>query len=157
MEGVTMLIHRLPALPGWSAPLRELDDVRREMERLFDSLAGTGAMRGPGVFPALNLSETPEALVVRAELPGMRPENFEVTVEDNTLTLAGERGPFAEEEGVSYHRREREWGMFRRSFGLPVRVDAGSANARYRDGILTIELPKAPEARPRQITVKAGA
>jgi HSP20 family protein len=152
-----MLIRRIPSLPTWTSAFRELDDARREMERLFDSL---GTQAGPwtaGVFPPINVSETTESLFVRAELPGIRPDDLDLTVEDNTLTLAGSRKLPSEAEKVSYHRREREWGTFRRSFSLPVRVDADKVQARYADGILTVELPKAAEARPKQIAVQAGS
>ena len=152
-----MLIRRIPSLPTWSSAFRELDEARRDMERLFDTLSGVAGPRAAGVFPAINVSETGEALLVRAELPGIKPDDLEITVEDNTLTLAGKREMPAETERVSYHRREREWGSFRRSFSLPNKVDADKVQARYADGILTVELPKAAEARPKQITVQAGA
>lgn len=152
-----MLIRRIPSLPTWSSAYRELDEARREMERLFDNLGGVAGPRTAGVFPAINVSETAESLLVRAELPGIKPDDLDITVEDNTLTLAGKREMPAETEKVSYHRREREWGSFRRSFSLPNRVDAEKVQARYADGILTVELPKAAEARPKQITVQAGA
>jgi HSP20 family protein len=152
-----MLIRRIPSLPTWSSAYRELDEARREMERLFDALGGVAGPRTAGVFPAINVSETGESLLVRAELPGIKPDDLDITVEDNTLTLAGKREMPAETEKVSYHRREREWGSFRRSFSLPNKVDADKVQARYADGILTVELPKAAEARPKQITVQAGA
>lgn len=152
-----MLIRRLSPLPAWSESFRTLDAARREMERIFDSLNEIPGFRTAGVFPAINVTENAEALFVRAELPGLDPQNLEITVEKNTLTLAGERTIPAETDDVSYHRREREWGRFRRSVTLPVRVNAEKVRASYRDGVLTVEMPKAPEARPRQITVQAGA
>jgi len=78
-------------------------------------------------------------------------------MENDTLTLAGERKQAVEDTAVSYHRREREWGAFRRSLSLPNRVDSNKVQARYVDGILTVILPKAAEARPKQISVQAGA
>jgi HSP20 family protein len=152
-----MLIRRIPSLPTWTSAFRELDEARRDMERLFDTLSGVAGPRTAGVFPAINVFETSESLLVRAELPGIKPDDLDITVEDNTLTLAGKRAMPAQTEKVSYHRREREWGSFRRSFSLPYRVDADKVQARYGDGILTVELPKAAEARPKQITVQAGA
>jgi HSP20 family protein len=103
------------------------------------------------------VSETGEAVLVRAELPGIDAGKLDVTVEHDTLTIAGERQTEHEEREAGYHRREREWGTFRRSFTIPGRVEADKAAARYVDGILTVELPKAAEARPKQITVQAGA
>lgn len=157
MEGMTMLIRRLPSFSGWDSPWRELDDMRRDMDRLFDTLGGVGGMQAAGVFPAINVSETGETLLVRAELPGIKPDDLEVTIENNTLTLAGRREMPAENEKVSVHRREREWGSFRRSLTLPARVEGDKVAARYTDGILTVELPKEAAARPKQITVQAGA
>jgi HSP20 family protein len=127
------------------------------MERLFDSLAGYSGLRSSGVFPAINVSEDTESLYVRAELPGTKLDDLDITMENDTLTIAGEREHVTEDESVSYHRREREWGAFRRSFSLPVRIDPDKVEARYTDGILTVVLPKAAEARPKQIAVKADA
>jgi HSP20 family protein len=133
-----------------------MDDLRREMERAFGSLSQQGWDRWAGVFPAINVSDKTDAVVVRAELPGIEPAELDVSVHGNTLSIAGERRPQSEREEVNYHRREREWGTFRRSFTLPSRVDAAAVKARYVDGILTVELPKAAEARPKQIAVQTG-
>jgi len=130
--------------------------MRRDMERWFDSVTGSG-LAGPGVFPPINVSETGDAVIVRAELPGIEAEKLDVTVENQTLTISGERQTEKEESGASFHRREREWGTFRRSFTIPSRVDANKVAARYVNGILTVEMPKAAEARPKQIAVQAGA
>jgi HSP20 family protein len=127
------------------------------MERLFDTLSGSAGVRRSGVFPAINVSEDAEALYVRAELPGMAADDLEITMENETLTISGERKMPAESKEVSYHRREREWGTFSRSFTLNTRVDADKVLARHKDGVLTITLPKAAEARPRQIAIQAGA
>ena len=152
-----MLIRRLPSLPDWTSSFRDMYDVRRDIERIFDTLGGFGAQRNPGVFPATNVSESDESLLIRAELPGVRPDDLEVTVEGNTLTLAGKRDTLAGSEDVSFHRREREWGTFRRSLTIPVRVESDKVEARFVDGILTVELPKSAAAKPKQITVQAGA
>ena len=151
-----MLVRRFPSLPSWSSAFRELDEARRDMERMFDSVTGLGWSRS-GVFPPINVTETGDAVLVRAELPGIEAKNLDVTVENNTLTIAGERQALHEDGDVSYHRREREWGTFRRSFSIPCRVEADRVKARYVNGILTVEMPKAAEARPKQIAVQAGA
>jgi HSP20 family protein len=127
------------------------------MERIFDTMGGLRAEGMAGVFPPINVSETDVAVFVRAELPGIKADDLEVTVEGSTLTLAGRREIPVEPEKVSSHRREREWGTFRRSLSIPAKVESGQIQARYTDGILTVELPKAAEARPKQITVQAGA
>lgn len=152
-----MILRRLPSLPTWSGGFRELDTARREFERLFGSLADFSETQSAGVFPAINVSEDADSVYVRAELPGIKIDDLDITIENDTLSIAGERKPAAEGEARSYHRREREWGAFRRSFSLPTRVASNEVQAKYIDGVLTVMLPKAAEARPKQITVHAGA
>ena len=132
---------------------KELDEARRDMERLFDSLTDFTGLRSAGVFPPINVSEDAESVYVRAELPGIKIDDLDITMENDTLTIAGEREQVTEDGAVSYHRREREWGAFRRSFSLPTRIDSDKVEARYVDGILTVVLPKAAEARPRRVAI----
>jgi HSP20 family protein len=157
MEGFAMFLRRIPSLPTRSTGFRELDEARRDIERVFDSLLDYTGRRTAGVFPPINVSEDAEKIYVRAELPGIAIDALDIEMENDTLTVAGERRPLDEDRSTSFHRREREWGKFRRSFSLPVRVEADAVNASYRDGVLTVTLPKAAEARPRQIAVQAGA
>jgi HSP20 family protein len=157
MEGSEMIVRRLPSLPTWSTGLRELDVARRDMERLFDSLTGFTGHRSAGVFPAINVSEDGDSVYVRAELPGIESDDLDITIEKETLTIAGKRKKASEGDSVSYHRREREWGAFRRSISLSTRVDPDNVKARYVDGVLTVTLPKAAEVRPKQITVQTDA
>lgn len=152
-----MVLRMLPSLPTWTTGFRELDEARREVERIFDTLTGAGGGRYAGVFPAINVSEDADSVHVRAELPGIKTDDLDITMENDTLTIAGERRMASEDERVSYHRREREWGAFRRSFALPTRIDGAGVQARYNEGILTVTLPKAAEARPKRISVQAGA
>jgi HSP20 family protein len=151
-----MAIIRWSDHPGVFHPFRELERLRSEMDRLYSNVMG-GATAGPrvGVFPALNVSEKDNTLYVRAELPGVNADDMEISVEADTLTLKGER-KLGEPQGVSYHRRERESGRFRRIINLPIRIDADAVEASFKNGILEIILPKAKEALPKQITVKAG-
>ena len=151
-----MFLQKLPSLPAWATGFRELDETRRDLERLFAVLHGQADVPPAGVFPPINVTEDTDALHVRAELPGVGIDDLEITIENGTVTLAGERKPVSTDEAPSYHRREREWGAFRRSFSLPTRVDSDKVQARYVDGILTVSLPKAAEARPKQIVVQAG-
>lgn len=152
-----MLLRRFPSLPTWSTGFRELDDARLDMERLYDALTTYSGARSAGVYPPIEVSEDAAAVFVRAELPGIKTDDLDITMENDTLTIAGERRPGSEDDAVSFHRREREWGAFRRSFSMPTRIDAEGVEARYVDGILTVLLPKAAEARPKQIAVQAGA
>ena len=145
-----------PGLFGWHRdPFAEMDRLRREMDRLFDSYPGArGISHVAGVFPALNLSEDNENLYVRAELPGVAPEDIEITTEENNLIIKGERKIPAEGVKVAYHRREREAGTFRRITSLPSRIDSSKVTAVCKNGVLTITLPKAAEVKPRQVEVK---
>ena len=146
-----------PGFLGWHRdPFSEMDRFRREMDKLYDAFAGRKEVApAAGVFPALNVSEDENNLYVRAELPGVAPEDFEIINKENKLIIKGERKIAAEGEKVSYHRREREAGTFRRIISLPTRVDAEKVTAVCKNGVLTVTLPKAAEAKPRQIEVKS--
>jgi len=128
----------------------------REMDDLFGrraDLPGAAA----GVYPAVNLYESDGGYVLTAELPGVRPEDIEISVEGERITLRGKREiTYPKDERTSLHRRERQAGMFRRSIQLPVAIDPEKTDAVHRNGVLTLRVPKAPEARPRQISVHGG-
>jgi HSP20 family protein len=146
-----------PGFFGWRRdPLAEMDRIRREMDKIFDSYTG---MRGiphvAGVFPALNVSEDQDNLYVRAELPGVDAKDIEITTEQNNLIIKGNRKIPTEGEKISYHRREREAGTFRRIISLPSHFDSEKVKASCKDGLLTVTLPKAREAKPRQIKVQS--
>ena len=146
-----------PELFGWQRdPFSEVDRFRTELDKLYDAFAGRrGIAPAAGVFPLLNVSEDKENLYVRAELPGIVPEEIEIATKESNLIIKGERKIAAEGGKVSYHRREREAGRFRRIISLPARVDADKVTAAFKHGVLTVTLPKAAEARPRQIEVKS--
>jgi HSP20 family protein len=153
-----MILRSIPSFQGWPLAFGELDEMRRSMDRLFDSLVESTGLQMAGVYPALNLSQDADSVHVRAELPGVKADDLVITMENDTLTIAGERAmPVEHDDRVSYHRREREWGKFRRSLAIPVHVDSDHVEAHYRDGILTVTLAKAPHARPKQIAVQAEA
>ncbi len=142
--------------PSWE-PFRGMDQLRREMDRLWDQAYGSERQRRrAGVFPLLNISEDQDHVYVRAELAGVRPEDIDITLEENKLLLRGERKIPTEEKVVGYHRREREAGSFRRVVRLPDRLDASKVEAVFKDGILTITLAKPEEVKPKQITVKTA-
>lgn len=132
----------------------EMGRIQREMNRLLNSFSGLQpSLFRTGVFPPVNVSEDQDNLYVRSELPGLAPQDIEISVEGDTLTLRGERKLQAA-ENVNYHRREREAGRFRRVLSLPARVNTEAVQATCRDGVLKIVLPKAEEAKPRQIRIK---
>jgi HSP20 family protein len=130
--------------------------LRREMNRLFNSMPTSfGASVSPG-YPAMNVWANEEGLVVTAELPGIEPETLDISVVDNTLTLKGNRAPEKLEEGDVYHRRERKYGKFTRTFQLPFDIEADAVEAVYEKGVLQITLPRAEADKPKKITVKAA-
>jgi HSP20 family protein len=143
-------------------PLSELEDrigwLRREMDELFQECFGsTNGERSDGAaevgtYPALNVWEDDQNLYAEAEMPGCRIEDLDVCVEGNVLTLRAERKIEAK-ENWTWHRRERGWGKFVRVLELPVPIDADKVQAAFRNGVLTITLPKAEAARPRRIPV----
>lgn len=138
-------------------PFREVAQLQREMNRLWDSMFGGGDLhRGAGVFPALNVSEDENNLYVRAELPGVKADDLEINTQDGNLVIKGERKLPKEAENISYHRREREAGMFQRIISLPARIEDGKVKANLKDGVLMVTLPKAEEAKPSRIKVKTG-
>jgi HSP20 family protein len=146
-----MAIIRWQTEPG---AFSEMDRLRREVNRLFSDFGETGERFFSRAYPAVNLSEDTENLYVRAELPGVKAEDLDVTVVEGRLVIRGARTIAKEQEGANYHRREREGGTFRRTMALPERVDPGRVSAALKDGVLTVTLPKAEEAKPRKISVK---
>lgn len=119
--------------------------------------AETRSVRSQGVYPPVNLHETPDAFVLTAELPGVAPEDIDVSLEGKTVTLSGQRKiEYAAGDGVAVHRRERQSGHFKRAFELPKPFDVGAAEAKHRAGVLELRLPKTPESKPRQIEVQTN-
>lgn len=133
------------------------DELRREMDRVFNHY-GQGlrsSLATPGAFPALNVWENPESVFVEAELPGVQQEDLQVYAVGNELTIKGQRRPLSGDK-FNHLRRERLTGTFTRALTLPCDVNADKVEATLTNGVLTVEMPKAATARPRQITVKAG-
>ncbi len=149
------------ALLRWQAwyPFRELQEAQSRINRAlegagFDKVFGGGVDFGTSTFPPLNVSVDRENVYVTAELPGMSPEDLDLSITADRLELKGERKPNGEVADEKFHRRERPHGHFNRLVSIPERVDADKIQATFKDGILTVVMPKAAEARPRQITVK---
>jgi HSP20 family protein len=139
-------------------PRALLDDLRRSLDSYSDStLPGRSPAAASGLYPPVNLYETRDAWVLTAELPGVRPEDLELSVTGHRVTLRGERRiEYPKDGSTSLHRRERASGIFRRSIELPPGIDPGAVEAACRHGVLVLRIPKAPEARPRHITVTSG-
>lgn len=139
---------------------REMEHFTREMDDIFRGL-GFGRLleppvyRGTGRHPRINLREDGDHVYLEALLPGVDPGELEMSVLKGTLTLAGERRK-VEANGATWHRRERGAGRFLRAIDLPVEIDIDRVQADYRDGLLTVSLPKAEKERPRKVEIKAG-
>ncbi len=154
-----MILRRISDWPtgGWGSPFEELERMKRQVDRLSEGL--TGRFFGEptaGVFPLINLTEDHDNYYVRAELPGIKAEDLDLSVTGNNLSIAGERKLLPEDENENYHRREREAGKFSRIISVPAQVDTTKVEAHSEDGILTVVLPKAESAKPKQIAVKAA-
>ena len=144
---MSIIRYQSPETVAWTG-LDRWNNLRDELDSLFDmpfwSNFGRQSQLFSGWSPALDLYQNNDNVIARVELPGMRKEDIEISLQDGMLTIAGER----KSEGT-----ERYVGKFRRSVSLPTQVDANKVAATYRDGILTITLPKAEEAKPKQIQV----
>ncbi len=144
-----MLARRNLAMPSHA-------ELRRELDRVFDGFLGPQAnpMRSRA-YPALNVWESDERLMVEAEVPGLNMDDLDITIQGNELTIKGRRQSL-EGENLVYHRRERGTGEFTRFMTLPFDVDADRVEAALKDGVLMIILPKSEQARARKITVKSA-
>ena len=145
------------SLVKWS-PMRGLRVFDDEGGRWFDDffqpvIRGLGKQEGHW-SPAVDVTESPTEFAVKAELPGMKQEDIKVTLLDQNLTISGERKIEKEEKDKNYHRIERSYGSFQRSFHLPSRIDGAKIKAAYKDGILEVKLPKAVDAREKEIAVE---
>ncbi len=139
-------------------PFRDLMSIQDEMNRLFGRTYGSRggeSLAAGGWAPAIDIYETPDAFVIDAELPGVKPDDVEISVEEGTLTVRGERTPRGGVSEEAYHRVERRYGPFGRSISLPQSVNTERIDATFDAGVLTITVPKAEQAKPRKIEVKA--
>ncbi|MGB2696509.1 MAG: Hsp20/alpha crystallin family protein [Candidatus Zixiibacteriota bacterium] len=147
------------ALVRWR-PFRDLVSIQDEMNRLFNDFFGRVPSRFEGDLsasewnPSVDISETKDEIVVKAEVPGMKKDDIKINLQDNVLTLKGERKQEKEEKETNFYRMERCYGSFTRSFNLPTMVQADKIKASYKDGILNITLPKAEEVKPKQIPIE---
>jgi len=139
--------------PGESS---EFDRLRQEMDRLTNLLSWGTEPFFSRVYPALNMTEEGDNFLVRAELPGVKAEDLDISVVEGRLVIRGERKIGAEGKDTNYHRKEREAGFFRRTITLPTKVAADKVSAVMRNGILTVTLPKSEETKPRRIAVKSA-
>ena len=141
-------------------PFRELEDMSDRLNRMFARPAlrtnGKETMTVADWMPTVDISETDGEYLIKAELPEIKKEDVKITVEEGVLTLQGERRQEKEEKGKRYHRVERAYGSFVRSFSLPESVDEGTIKAEYKDGVLNLHLPKTEKVKPKAIDVKVA-
>jgi HSP20 family protein len=148
------------AIVRWE-PLREFSTLQNEMNRLFNTVFDTPAPAGNGGLrrwlPAMDLVESGDHFVLRADLPGLSEEDVTIEVEDRVLTISGERKAEHEVNKDGFHRIERAFGAFSRSLTLPEGIDADAVHASFDRGVLEVRIPKPEERKPRKITIGAGA
>lgn len=143
------------ALTPWTG----MTGLRKEMDRLFERFLEPAWTEVPTLgewSPKVDVTETKETVTVKAELPGVEQPDIAVSLRDNVLTIKGEKAAETEEKDKRYHRVERSYGTFTRAMRLPADVDGSKASASFKDGVVTIILPKSPEAKGTTIPVKAA-
>lgn len=138
----------------------EVERFRSEIDRMFDDFFTRSPFgrffQGGDWMPAVDVSETDKGIVVNAEVPGMEAKDIDISLNGRVLTIKGERRQEEEEKDKSYHRIERRYGSFSRSFELPADVDSGKVKATYKDGVLKLSLPKTKEQAVKKIEVKTA-
>jgi len=151
-KGIMYLTRRNP-----SFSLPTFQGLQREMNRLFNEASGgfDESLHDRTWAPPVEIYDTGEDLVIVAELPGLDKNDINISFDNGQLTISGERKA-EEEEGRNYHRNERWYGKFGRSFQMPASYDAEKVNAHLRNGVLSVTLPKKDEAKPRQISISAS-
>jgi HSP20 family protein len=142
-------------------PFREMLNMRRDMDRLFDNFFEASPQTWEGQTNwqtnwglAVDVSENEDSFIVKASVPGINPDDIEVTLTDNVLTIKGETRSDTESEKDKYHVRERRFGSFARTLSLPVPLKSDAIEATHENGVLTLTLPKAEEVKPRRISIK---
>ena len=145
------------ALVRWD-PIRELDSLQGDMNRLFDRFFEGRAPNGISRrwIPAMDLVETDDHLVLRGDLPGMTEDDVDIEIKDNVLTVSGERKTESEDKGEGYHRVERSFGSFSRSLTLPAGIDPEKVEAGFENGVLEVRIPKPAEAKPTRVEIGRG-
>ena len=139
-------------------PFSDLLDLQNEMNRLFDTSLDRSVKKGQSLLgaawaPAVDIYDNKDSLVIKADLPGLTQKDIDVSVEDDVLTIKGEKKKENEIKEDNYYRFERAYGYFERKFSLPANVDASKINAKYKEGVLELKLPKSEEKKPKEIKV----
>lgn len=142
-------------------PFRELEDVSNRLNRIFGqslvrSESGQNMLAVADWAPSVDISETDSAYLIKGEIPGVKKEDVKVTIQDGMLTIQGERKQEKEEKGKKFHRIERSYGSFARSFRVPSDADENSVKAEFKDGMLNVTLAKSEKAKPKSINVSVS-
>ena len=147
-------------------PLRDLEEMGDRLNRVFGGLSRSGSTRSlqgdrealtmPDWAPMVDIAETDEEFLIKAEIPEVKKEDVKVSIENGVLTIRGERKQEKEEQGKRYHRVERYYGSFLRTFTVPDNVDESRVKAEFKDGVLNLHLPKSEKAKPKAIDVKVA-
>ena len=144
------------AITRWR-PFKDVVSIQDEMNRLFDDFFGRPVLKTgwtEGVWsPTVDISEDKENVIIKSEMPGMSKDDVKISIQDNVLTLKGEKKQEKEEKDKNYHRIERNYGSFCRSFQLPTSVKSDKVKASYKDGVLSVTLPKTEEVKPKEIPI----
>jgi HSP20 family protein len=154
-----MAIMRYTRRQPTYSPWQQLEEASNRLARLFDETPFSGGADAAAWMPAVNVQETKEELVLTAELPGIRQKDIQIELENNVLSISGEKSEERTEgdDDRRYHVWERRYGSFQRSFTLPRTVMADQISAAFDAGVLTVRLPKAPEAKGRRIEIASGS
>jgi HSP20 family protein len=151
------MLRQLYGRQNYANPWQEVERMQREMDRLFNPFYGNRSrFQTAPSFPAMNVWTNQDGAILTAELPGVNPEDIDISVVGETLTLTGTRQPEELQEGEKYHRRERGYGKFTRTFQLPFPVEADKVDAVFEKGVLHISLPRAEADKPRKISIKTA-
>ena len=147
------------AIVRWD-PVRELDSLQSDLNRLFDGFFQSRTANGSASrrwIPAMDLAETEDQLVLRADLPGLTEDDVDIEIKDGVLTVTGERKAEHEEKSEGYHRVERAFGSFSRSLSLPQGIDAGAVSASFDRGVLEVRIPKPEERKATRVEIGKGS
>jgi len=140
------------ALVEWK-PFEELENLQDKINRLFDKTSGKGSIESGTFLPATDIYSEDDNLVIETELPGVKKDDVDIKIEDNTLTIKGKKEFKKEDKGENYYRVERSYGSFSRSFMFPDNVEREGIKAEFKDGLLKLILPKKPETKAKSIDI----
>ncbi len=138
----------------WS-PVDDLFDIQDNINKVFGNYlsARGGQAKVIGWMPPVDITESENEFLIKADIPGMKKEDIKISLDDNTLTISGERKEEKEEKGKNFVKKEKAFGSFMRSFALPHSVDAKGIKASYKEGVLSVNVPKSEESKPREIKI----